>query len=140
MAASGLRTAVWACTIALIVLATFWTVAIYATDIGRQRAERTAAKLHERISVSIFSQKRLNIEGPGVVEAKSVDTESLFQYAYSGLRLLIHSNGKYFLLPTCWSPQSGHTVVIPDDDSLRFEFGRDPEQCPAMAVDGSRER
>jgi hypothetical protein len=43
-------------------------------------------------------------------------------YRYSGLRLLVRSGGKYFLLPKDWLHATGAAIVLRDTRELRFEF------------------
>ena len=46
-----------------------------------------------------------------------------YRYRYSGLRLLIRSGGKYFLLPGNWTRDAGTVIVLGDRPDYRFEFG-----------------
>ena len=107
----------------LIVLSAFWTASTYADALGRGRAERLAASLTARPQVTVFTPKRLVVEADGVVERRLSGGDVAYRYRYSGLRLLIRSGGKYFLLPDNWSRAGGTVIVLADRPDYRFEFG-----------------
>jgi hypothetical protein len=107
----------------LIVLSSFWTAATYAEALGRGRAARAAATLSTRPHVTIFAPKRLSITGAGVIERVLTGENLAYRYRYSGLRLLIRSGGKYFLVPDGWTRSSGTAIVLDDSPAYRFEFG-----------------
>jgi hypothetical protein len=106
----------------LVVLSLFWAMSEYAGALGRGRAARLEAGLSSRPGVVVFSKERLNMEAPAVVETRLPGADSSFRFRYSGLRLLIRSGGKYFLLPDGWTRDTGAAVVLPDSEDLRFEF------------------
>ena len=56
--------------------------------------------------------RRRDIAGP----------DERYPYRYSGLRLLVMSGGKYFLVPDGWTRASGAVLVIPDTPDIRVEF------------------
>jgi hypothetical protein len=106
----------------LIVLSAFWTASEYAKALGRGRAEDLAAALDSRPRVAVFAPRRLLIAGPGVTEEQLSARDAAYRYRYAGLRLLVRSGGKYFLLPKDWSTSAGAAIVLPDSAALRFEF------------------
>jgi hypothetical protein len=106
----------------LIVLSAFWSAETYAAALGRGRAARAAATLSTRPHVTVFAPKRLDITGGGVVERQLTGRHLAYRYRYSGLRLLIRSGGKYFLLPDGWTRSSGAAIVLVDSPDYRFEF------------------
>jgi hypothetical protein len=106
----------------LIVLSAFWTASEYAKALGRGRAKDLAAALDSRPRVAVFAPRRLLIAGPGVTEKKLSARDAAYRYRYAGLRLLVRSDGKYFLLPKDWSTSAGAAIVLPDSAALRFEF------------------
>lgn len=107
----------------LIVLSSFWTASSYAQALGRGRAARLAAGLSERPHVAVFAPKRLYIRAAGVVEQRLTGDDRAYRYRYSGLRLLIRSGRKYFLLPDGWTHANGAAIVLADSQDYRFEFG-----------------
>lgn len=52
------------------------------------------------------------------------EESSEYAFRYEGLRLLIRSNGRFFLLPTGWSTSGGVTIALRDREGLRVEFVR----------------
>ena len=63
------------------------------------------------------------IGGPAVREVKLGSAASPL-YRYDGLRLLEVSGGRFFFLHDGWTVRNGVVVVLPDDNSVRIEFGR----------------
>ncbi|MDX6719241.1 MAG: hypothetical protein QOJ63_1495 [Solirubrobacteraceae bacterium] len=106
----------------LAVLSAFWTAAVYASALGRGRAIEITERLRLRPQVTVYARQRLHLDGPGIVEQRLAGPDSAYGYRYGGLRLLIRSDGKYFLLPDGWSRGAGAAIVLPDGQDLRFEF------------------
>lgn len=106
----------------LVLLSIFWMTTNYAKAYGRGFASQLSQRLDRQPAVAIYSTDRLYLHGTGVVEHKLSSTAGLYHYRYTGLRLLIQSRGRYFLLPEDWNSQSDVAIVLPDNDTLRFEF------------------
>jgi hypothetical protein len=106
--------------LSLGVLSGFWATSKYADALGRGRAKRLAGSLSIRPSVVVYSKQRLQL---GVREMRLDRRDSAYAFRYTGLRLLVRSGGKYFLLPDGWSRQRGVAIVLSDTDELRVEFG-----------------
>jgi hypothetical protein len=107
----------------LMMLSTFWAASVYADALGRGRSIRIANRLQTRPQVTVYSVQRLHLAGTGITEQQLPGRDSAYLYRYSGLRLLIRSDAKYFLLPDSWSHQTGSAIVLADTPTLRFEFG-----------------
>jgi hypothetical protein len=110
-----------ACSVALITIGLFWVVADYANVIGNARAEQLIRELPNRPDVVIYSDKRLAISAGGVHEERLTGTDGIYRYRYSGLKLLVQTKGRYFLLPSCWCNSNRLTVILPDRENLRFD-------------------
>lgn len=106
----------------LALLGIFWASSLYAAALGRGRAQILAENLSSQPAVTVFSVKSLGISAPGVTATKITTGSSAYKFRYSGLRLLIHSAGKYFLLNDEWSHQHGVTIVLDDTSDIRLEF------------------
>ena len=79
----------------------FWSVAVYAQARGVREAAGAAAAISRRPDVTVYSAKRLHL----------------------GLKLVVRSGGKWFLLPTGWTPSNrGAALLLLDTDDLRVEF------------------
>jgi hypothetical protein len=109
---------------AVVAVALFWELWLFAGVVGRGLAAAVVAGLDQRTGVVVYSAKDLHITAPGVDVTRFPGTDSAYAYRYDGLRLLQMSGGKYFLLPADWSPGEGVVVVLRDNDSLRLEFSR----------------
>ena len=99
---------------------------IYAQQIGINRAKNIAVTLPFRPAVFVYSSERLMLDLPGVLETKTSLSAASEQYRYSGLRLLIWADGKYFLLPDGWTYRDGTVIILPESDSLRIEVSNQP--------------
>lgn len=106
----------------VMALSLFWSASEYAGALGRGRAEDLAAGLLTQPSTTLYSQQRLGIDAPGVVETRVGDADAAYRWRYRGLRLLIESGGNYFLLPSLWSRRRGVVIVVPDTHAVRVDF------------------
>ncbi|HEY0869941.1 MAG TPA: hypothetical protein VGD55_06065 [Acidothermaceae bacterium] len=108
----------------LLVVAVFWATSNYADVEGHRLAE--GFRTSDLIPVTVFSPQRIDLSGAQEqpISASSTDPAgALYQYRYTGLRLMAHSGGHYFLVPASWTPTSGALVVLSDKDPVRLEFG-----------------
>jgi hypothetical protein len=112
----------------------FLAVGQWADAAGRGAAQSLEAALPSaRPAVSLYSKQNLHIDGPGVVAIGFADPEAAYRFKYTGLRLLIRSGDKYFLLPTRWSRENAVAIVLKESDSIRLEF------TPGASVSQSNE-
>jgi hypothetical protein len=107
----------------LMVVAVFWATSNYADVEGNRLAANFRAS--DLVAVTVFSPQRLDLSG---AQEQPIDTSgssgsALYNYRYTGLRLMAHSGGHYFLVPSNWTPTSGALVVLADSDPVRLEFG-----------------
>ena len=107
----------------LVVLSGFWTASQYADALGRGRAQRLATALTLRPQVTVYAPKQLSIDAGNAVEERLAGDDGAYRFRYSGLRLLVRSGGKYFLVPDGWTRRNGTAVVLADSPDYRFEFG-----------------
>lgn len=110
---------------ALFAVTLFWMTERVARVGGEARADVIKADVAQELkAVTVYSAKRLHLEGPGVVEITLGDAEDAYRYRYDGLFLLQRSGGRYFLLTLGWEVnKGGRLIVLPDNDLVRFEFG-----------------
>jgi len=110
--------------LALMAVTLFWMTERFASFVGQVRVDAIKANVAGQLEpVTVYSAKRLNLDGPGVVEVSLGDAEAAYLYRYDGLYLLQRSGGKYFLLTGGWDVQKGRLVVLADDNSIRLQFG-----------------
>lgn len=114
-------TLVQVCFAVLVVVALFWGATRYADALGRGRAMAVEKNLTSRPAVTLYSRTALGL-APPVREVRTDETASEYGFRYTNLRLLIRSNGKYFLFPEQWTHQKGSIILIEDDASIRVEF------------------
>ena len=106
----------------LVTLLLFWGTSDFAQALGRGLAvsyEERSALLPTAV---VYSKDRLAISAPNVREQSSGTAEHPV-YQYSGLRLLVVSGGRIFLLNEGWTLRSGKVVVLRDDPGMRVEYG-----------------
>jgi hypothetical protein len=112
----------------VITLALFWEVSNFASVVGRGYAQRIEQTVPRLPRVTAFSTNRLGIEAPGVHEeriAVSPDTgNNPVRYRTTGLRFLVSSGGRIFLLHDGWKPRGGTVIVLPDNEQVRWQFSR----------------
>jgi hypothetical protein len=106
----------------LVLLSAFWTVWEYANHLGTQQAQELAANLAARPHIIVYAPQRLQLP-PTVTEQVLDPRNSEYRYRYSGMRLLVRSDGKYFVVPDGWTQSKGTAIVLVDSPRLRFEFG-----------------
>lgn len=106
----------------LIGLSFFWAATDYAAAVGRARARQFASQLEASPDVVVYSAQDLQLEAPGVRAISCRGANAAYRFQYQGLKLMLRSDGQYFLLPAKWSHARGVAVVIPEGDSIRLEF------------------
>ena len=112
----------------VITLALFWEMSVYAGVVGRGYALELARTMPSRPRATAFSPTPLGIEAPGVREQRllvsSVDGRDEVRYRTTGLRFLVRSGGRLFLVHDGWTPRRGTVIVLPDNDQVRWQFSR----------------
>jgi hypothetical protein len=107
----------------LVALSAFWAMSIYADALGRGRAMALGAAVTEELpAVRVYSERSLGVAETVAPADKLVGSEERYPYRYSGLRLLVQSGGKYFLVPDGWTRANGTLLVLPDTPDIRVEF------------------
>ena len=112
---------------ALVVMALFWAVSLVAVHDGRERAKAIERNLATETEVTVLSAEPLVIRGPGVVATDlkirgAKDSSGRYRVSYGGLRMLIHSGDKFFLLPAYWRHGRDRVFQLPDDGGIRIEL------------------
>jgi len=108
--------------IALITMLLFWGTTDFAQTVGRGLAANYEHSIQALPHATVYSAGKLSIAVPEVTET-DVGTADAPLYRYTGLRLLVVSGGRYFFLHDAWTLRDGTVVVLPDNDSVRVEFG-----------------
>jgi hypothetical protein len=116
----------------LVVLSLFWAFSLFATAYGHGRALDIARNVDRLPSVVVYSDLSLGLDAP-VVETRITEPESAYHFRYSGLRFLISSGDKYFLIPDGWTRDDGRTIVLEERPGLRLEYspvGAQDDEAP----------
>ncbi|PWF85606.1 hypothetical protein [Kocuria rosea] len=107
----------------LVALLLFRGTSNFAEARGRGLAEDLEVNLPWLPRAQVYSQEPLGLDVPGVT-TRELGTAEAPLYRYDGLRLLTVSGERYFFLHEGWSVEEGTVVVLPDDASLRVQYGR----------------
>ena len=108
----------------LLLIAVFWATTLFADNRGTRTARTIAHNLPFDRGVVLYSTQRLQVRGPGVASPPIDGRSAIFRYRYTGLHLLIRSNGRLFLLPTGWARGDRYPVIVVADDPavVRLDF------------------
>ncbi len=107
----------------VIAMALFWAAGDYSAAVGRQRAAELAASLDQGPQVVLYSDKALGISAAGVSTLRCSGGESAaYRYRYSGLVLLLNSNGQYVFLPAGWNRRTGRAIAVPKSEQIRLDY------------------
>ena len=107
----------------VIVVSVFWCVSVAAEAAGMRDSYRLyQGHLRDLPRVVVYSSDDLALAGPGVDAAPMPAPAGAYKWRYTGLRLLVYSSGKYFLLPSGWASTDHPAFVLRDGSGLRFEF------------------
>lgn len=110
----------------LVGVCLFWTASNYAEVNGARLASDYVGRIDRLPGVAVYSQSRLHLDGPGVVEAELVGDEASPRYRYTGLRFLEHAGGTFFLVSDGWTRTYGVVFMLRDsDETVRLDFIRD---------------
>lgn len=105
----------------LLIVGTFSTTSIFAKMQGQAHAEAIKANPGILPAVTVYSQKPLMLEGAGITVKTIGDDPDTFRYRYQGLRFLVLSRGKYFLLPSHWKDGVSSAILLTDSEGIRVE-------------------
>lgn len=106
----------------LVTLLLFWGTSDYAQALGRGAAIDYQERSQQLPTAVVYSKERLAVTAPNVAE-EAAGTEAQPLYRYTGLRLLVVSGGRIFLLNDGWTLDRGKVIVLRDDSSVRVEYG-----------------
>lgn len=112
-----------------VAVCVFWATATLAQWTGLGSAHRTARNLGQLPAVVMDVEEQLRLgttPDAGVSETRIGDEDATYRYRYRGLRLLIQSGDRMFLVPERWTPSNSTLMVDMNDVRLRFRFVDDP--------------
>ncbi|MDO0935477.1 hypothetical protein QQY66_28815 [Streptomyces sp. DG2A-72] len=108
----------------IVVAGSFWTANSFAAAYGRGRALDDAESLPNRPEAVLYTKEPLRDLPAAVQETElpDADDKESLRFRYRGLRLLVESNARLFLVPAQWVTGDSRTFVIPYDDSVRVDL------------------
>lgn len=117
-----LRRVVWILCAIVVAGSVFWASSTLAEWSGRGQAVTLSGRFRELPSVILDTKERLYVRDPVIKETVlPIEKWQTFRYRYRSLRLLIEGGERMFLVPDKWS-NSGSTLVVPMDESVRIQF------------------
>jgi hypothetical protein len=110
--------------VGVALIGAFWWTANVANENGLASARAIERSLPGRSEAVVLSDESL-----GILRATGVRVEPLslgrsgYAFRYTGLRVLINTGDRWFLIPSGWTHENGDTVILlPDDaDGLRVD-------------------
>jgi hypothetical protein len=105
----------------LLTVGIFSTTSIFAKMQGQAHAEAIKANPSILPAVTLYSQKPLMLEGIGITLETIGEDPETFRYRYQGLRFLVLSGGRYFLLPNFWEKNTSFAIILSESNSVRIE-------------------
>ena len=114
----------WGIVFLLVSVGLFWAVGSYAVGVGTGKAQQIAASLADQPDVTLYSEKDLGLEGPGVRRTPCTAPDAAYRVRYDGLRLVLQSGGQYLLLPVDWTRDDGPALLVARSAPVRIEFRR----------------
>ncbi|WP_049565605.1 hypothetical protein [Nonomuraea sp. SBT364] len=119
----GIRRGLAALVVAVLLL-------VMSADVAKRQGQELArdflANTAKMPYVTVYSEKELQISGPGV-QAFNLDQlkykNAAYHYRYTGLRLLARPPKKWVILPAGWTRNEMRAFVLEDSKAMRVDFG-----------------
>lgn len=110
-------------TIGAVLVCVFWAFSVAAEERGAADAARLHQEGFARLpGVVVFAKEPLALDGQGVETTEVAVPGSAYPWRYDGLRLLVRSDQRYFLVPVGWQPGGSTVLVLDEGPDVRFEF------------------
>lgn len=107
----------------LVGMSLFWAANDYSAAVGRSRAREFVSQLSRAPAVVVYSAHGLSLQHvPGIRRSRCEDPDTAYRFRYDGLKLVLRSGDQYLLVPADWSRAEGVALLLPQSDTLRFEF------------------
>ncbi len=106
---------------ALLIVGIFSTASISAKMQGQAQAEAIKKNPGILPAITVYSQKPLLLEGVGITVEEIGSGQDTFHYKYQGLRFLVRSGGRYFLMPHIWENDVSYAIILAESDGIRIE-------------------
>ena len=125
-ALAGTRGLRRAATVALVLVSLFWLTSDVAQRRGTAAARAIEVSLPLQAQAVVYSEQDLHLPGYGIGVTELDGDGTGLRFRYNGLRTLLHSDGRWFLLPVGWTRDNGSTVIVLHDDPGRVRVDLAP--------------
>jgi hypothetical protein len=106
----------------MLLLSAFWAATVYARDIGRGAAEAVDRDSRSLAVVTVYSREPIDFPGTNINAQRTFKEDQKWNYRYTGARLLLYSNNRWFLIPEPRSsPYRSSVTVLRDTEAIRVE-------------------
>jgi hypothetical protein len=112
----------WGAVAVLVSIGLFWAVGNYAIGVGTGRARQVESSLSTSPDAVVYSEKKLNLQAPGVREVICAYPDTAYRFRYDGLKLVQQSGNQYLFLPAGWTHDEGAAIFLSRSEALRLEF------------------
>jgi hypothetical protein len=114
--------------VVLLLFAGFWALTAYAKDLGDGAARDLNNNLDALPVVTVYSREPIDLAGSSVQASRILDQDEKWSYRYTGAKLLLYSNDRWFLIPEPSSTVYRSSVtVLRDTEAVRVEMAA-PQQ------------
>ncbi|MEU7283639.1 hypothetical protein AB0A69_33460 [Streptomyces sp. NPDC045431] len=97
-------------------------ITLLAAQLGDREAKQAARHVVRWPGVILFSTEPLSLRGPSGLRAEDLGTGTHLRYRYSGLRLLIQREGRYYVVPVGWNAATDSVYIFRENDTMRIEL------------------
>ncbi|GGT11735.1 hypothetical protein [Streptomyces purpureus] len=95
----------------------FWALTQVTVETARRDAGDHARRVADWTGVVVLSSHPLALPTGGGLQKEVLPGGLLHRYRYSGLRLLLERNGRYFVVPLGWNARTDAIYVIRESDT-----------------------
>ncbi|MFF0087893.1 hypothetical protein ACFYR1_51085 [Streptomyces canus] len=101
----------------------FWAITLVAGQLGEQHAAHDGRNVVKRTGLVVFSAARIGLSSrsPDLHFEDFGDAVRL-RYRYTGLRLIVARDGRYYAVPIGWRARTDPVYVLRESDDLRVEL------------------
>lgn len=101
----------------------FWAVTLVAGQLGDQHARADARHTNRRTALMVYSTERLGLRSRTLdIRFEDLGTDVHFRYRYSGLRLILERDGRYYVVAPGWQARTDPVYVLRESDQVRFQL------------------
>lgn len=107
-----------------LTLALFWSTALYAYNVGQQIARQVDEAPAHLPVVTVFTREYIDMPGGAVTATRLSSPDGSAVYRYSGMRMLLFSNNRWFLLTGREQRYRSTVAIIHDDSKYHIQIAK----------------